>query len=60
VLPHPPRPPGDLLEGDNMTPDCKLLLSPALYWLPGAAFSWVTRVPRSGTTWREDVGGKTV
>lgn len=29
----------------------KLLLSPALYCLPGAPFSWVTRVPpRSNTT----------
>lgn len=37
-------------KGDSMTPDCKLLLSPALYCLPGAPFSWVTRVPRSNTT----------
>lgn len=28
----------------------KLLLSPALYCLPGAPFSWMTRVLRSNTT----------
>lgn len=33
-------------KGDSTTPDCKLLLSPALYCLPEAPFSWVTRVPQ--------------
>lgn len=38
---HHPTP-----KGNSTTPDCKLLLSPALYCLPEAPFSWVTRVPQ--------------
>lgn len=49
TLPGAPPPPPTPTE-DSTTPDCKLLLSPALYCLPGAPFSWVTRVPKSNTT----------